>query len=388
MQDREAASRIKELRLETHKFLNNLAHLDPSSSSSQEVAEDEVKSSCNLGITVSFQDGAPPLSADPCASVATEERRPTDKPGTERHWDSQYARGRGSGHAKQATTAEAPRKPSKRFAPQPQASIFPIMETKRFAAQPQASSCSTTEAHYPKFESLKQPEHVNPRYRTSYSDANAWIHPDAALQTATDELKARQVLDAAAWTGTNCEHRYVLTAASALRVAKESAREFLGEHLHVNHVKKSGASTAADSRVTRDEANQTELEPCVRVLQLPKVESSSQTDANMSIAHAAAMPVASNKITCRASALRKAPNRFSGPTEATLKPQKSIAKTRIVHENPKTPVVKSFLSQHQGTASPLLLYPRYPPEPTIFRAKSTYTTEFGRAPVKKRIAAR
>lgn len=263
------------------------------------------------------------------------------------------------------------------------------------------------ETHKQKSERHNQPPTVNLRYRTSYSDANAWIHPDATLQTAADDLKARQVLDAAAGSGTNCERRYVLSASSALRVAKESAREFLGEHLHVHPVK-SGASSIgvssaaaarassiaqnagpANLRVTRDEAIQTELDPCARVLQLPKLESSSQTDVIVSVppVAAAVMPVASNKVTCKASAARKVPNRSCDITRAGSELQSSAAKTRFVHEKPKTTGVK-ISPQPQSTANLLLMCPRYPPEPTIFRAKSTYMTEFGRVAAKKRISVR
>lgn len=400
----ESAARIEELRREAHKFLDILTHVSPDPSPSGAGDQGEAaNSSAELATNVSFQDPPPLLtdSAPVLASELSDERR-VDKPGTDHHWHIRDASGREAMPPAQATTSSSPRGSSKRFAPQPQASIFAIRGPQKRKTELSKQPSPVKPHDWTSYSSNKQPPAENPRYRTSYGDANAWIHSDAALQTAADDLKARQVLDAATWPGTNCEHRYVLTAATALCVAKESAREFLGENLHVNPVKSGapliGVSSAAPARassaaqsadaahvqIARDEAIQTELEPIARVLQPPKVESSRQTDPVVSVFPAVAvMPVASNRTTRKASAIRKALNRPSVP----LVHERSTVKTRLVHEKPKTTGVK--ISTHlQSTANPLLMYPRYPPEPMIFRAKSTYMTEFGKVGVKKRISAR
>lgn len=387
-----AANKANELRLETRGFLTRLSEScsnwsqesigSPSSKDKLEIENDvasEFDESCS-----SHEAVAPTLASEASKNLASR-----NKGDGQLHVGSRYT------HSWPRTLHPAPTLPHSSGSlerRQPKSTSSIRSEESRKASHPTATdrhaTSRTASAH-----------HI---YRTTYSDANAWLDRLCSSEyTAndTDVLKARQALDVATAEGLTVERNPIFTGADALRVARRCARELLGQKLHGVAAKEgevrrgtaaassappsSGAraSSSDEKSAKQDEAIQTGSTEIRDASSTPhKEEKECQTDASSPVS-AVAASVASDGIQGAEAELG---SRVQTPVAGIdCRSSHSSSKSTRGSAAPPSTACKCGQSRKAAarpstTMNPILMYPRFPPEPTRYRPKSEYSSEFGR----------
>lgn len=275
-------------------------------------------------------------------------------------------------------------------------------------------------------------------YRTAYTDANAWCRTSRSPWTAHEPLATA---DAVAGAATRYEPRPVVSAADALCVAQAAAREFLGTNLQIKIARpgSSGRSpcakasvdasnaapvpharttatglptqdppVATGARATRDEAIQTDdvneavaihqrlqdkrPSPIVTAKDLTMrgtrsaARQSTRSSPSASLVHnrSASAPSPQQQQQQQQSATQGLAQSSPSSSTSSVRSTKAKASVSTLQPPSLSPSTRSSSASKRrsrppaAASNPVLLYPRFPPEPQRFRAKSTYTTEFGR----------
>lgn len=232
-------------------------------------------------------------------------------------------------------------------------------------------------------------EHHRPNKRLSFLESQVQLAHEAHEQQRADSAKRPSIDGSFRRRRGSFEHgrKYVLSGPAALDVARSAEREFLGGYLNEDATPSSDNRAADETHGvvagTENKGVQVESDDLEKRVVPPRViDSTTQTDEDLSSRPQVVMTTSSARkarphtcascemhcrspLYCEACALGGANSGRARKTQRTDEPSRAEAggSRRPVTPNPHL-------------TNPILLNPRYPPEPSAFRGRTSYRRDF------------